>query len=135
MTIAISDRPTGELVDMMAQLRDRVAVLKGEYEMAVSRPLEAIARLESELTSRLAREGGTSFKGHNYTFGIRDTKVYNIGDPVAWTDFILKSQDLSYYGKTIIKSAVEEYEKIHGDLPPGVGCSNKRTTFLKAVKK
>ena len=135
MSNPLADFTTGDLVSYYAEYRRQVDAITAEADAKLAKPKKMLAALEGELLRRAAEEDVKAFPCNTGTFSLLDTRRYSVSDPVAWQNFIFKEQDLSYLGKSLTKSAVEEYEKTHGELPPGVGTHVQRTIRFTPSKK
>lgn len=118
---------TGQLVEYFAEYRRQMDVINAEAAVKLKKPKKMLDALEGELLRRAAADEVTSFPCNTGTFSIVNTRRYNISDPVAWQNFIFEEQDLSFFGKAVNKTAVEDWEKQHGEIPPGVGTHQQMT--------
>lgn len=125
---------TGDLVNYYSEYRGQLDKIAADADAKSEKPKKMLAAIEGELLRRAAVDGVKSFPCHSGTFSIVTTQRYNISDPVAWQKFIFEEQDLSYFGKAVNKTAVETYQKEHGELPSGIGTHQQMSIRFTAKK-
>lgn len=126
--------PTGDLVNYYATYRNQIAEIDAEAAAKAEKPKKMLAALEGELLRRASVDGVKSFPCHSGTISFVVTPRYSISDPVAWQKFVFDEQDLSFFGKSVNKTAVETYEKEHGEIPPGLGIHQQMSIRFTAKK-
>lgn len=126
--------PTGDLVNYYAEYRAQLERISADADARSEKPKKMLAAIEGELLRRASVDGVKSFPCDSGTFSIVTTSRYNISDPVKWQDFIFSEKDLSYFGKAVNKTAVETYQKEHGEIPPGIGTHQQMSIRFTAKK-
>lgn len=134
--MTIQDFTMGDLLTAMVHYRSSLEAINADAAAKSSKPSKMLDAIMAELTRRAAEQGLKSIPCHAGTLSVVDTRRYNIADPATFTKHVLETKDLSFFGKSINKAAVEDYEKLHGGvLPPGVGTHIQRTLRFTAANK
>lgn len=110
------------MVEKYIALRDRKATLKAEYEAKVA-PIDAILeKVEVKMQEFFTESGsesvktsaGTAYKALRTSATVADAETY-----FGWVGQDFDTRQV-FLEKRVNKTAVEEYSKEHGDLPPGI---------------
>ncbi|WP_426575421.1 hypothetical protein ACP179_00690 (plasmid) [Xenorhabdus stockiae] len=114
---AIEAMHKAAMIEETKSIDDQLRVLY--YEVQKRMQNEKIHSLDTELGKVL----------------LKTTVEYSVQDLDAWGDFIVTSQDLSFFSKNVSKPRVEAYRKQHGDaLPPGLKAFTRQHIQFKPAK-
>ena len=119
----VTDLPSGKLVEVYIQLRDRRAQRKAEYENADADDKGKQEKIEGILLHRFQEDGiescktaaGTAYKSVRTSASVADADLF--------FSFIVKNDLWDLLEKRCNKTFVEQYKAEHEELPPGVNYS------------
>ncbi|PHM35976.1 hypothetical protein [Xenorhabdus innexi] len=130
---------TAQLAAAHIQLMQQKETIEAVHKAAMEEETKGIADqlrvLYYEIQKRMQQEKIHALDTNVGKVLLKTTVEYNVQDLNAWGDFIVTSQDLSFFSKSISKPRVEAYRKQHGDaLPPGLKAFTRQHIQFKPVK-
>lgn len=126
-----SSLPSGTLVEMYIQLRDRRALRKAAFENEDAADKGKQEKMEGILMQRFNAEGIDSVKsaaGTAYT----DTRVAaSVADTTAFYGFCVENDEIGLMEIRASKTNIQAFKEANGDLPPGVNWSETKTIKVR----
>ncbi len=124
-TAPVDGAPTDldKLVERYIKLRDKKAEMKAAYDAQVAALDTAMEKVETYMLGMLNTMGLESFRtkfGTPYKSVKTSATVADWGVLFPW---IQENAQFQFLEHRVSKTAVEEYAKATGDLPPGVNVS------------
>jgi hypothetical protein len=123
----MNEKPNPLAAFSPAQLIQAYSQLKAQAEeidaaaKAKTQPLsKKMNALTNELLHRMEREGVNNYSTDFGRMTKKTHQNYSIQDIVAFSDYVIDQKDLTFFGKSLSKPAVQAYIKQHEKTPPGV---------------
>lgn len=109
-----------ELIDRYIKLRDRKSELKAKYDQDTDALDEAMEKIENFMLKHLNEQGADSIGAGTGTVFKSSVTSATVADWDATLQFIVDKAMWHLLDKRVNKTAVAEFVKTEGDLPPGV---------------
>lgn len=98
--------------------RERLAVMKREFDASAKRIDDIQDRIERALTKILEGSGLSNLKTEHGTAYPSKKTSSNVSEWTALLAFVQKEEQWQLLNKAVSKTAVAEYMKLNGDIPP-----------------
>lgn len=109
-----------QLIQAYSQLQKQVEDLNADMKVKLAPLTQRMNALTSELLHRMNTDGVTNYSTDFGRMTRKTHQKYSIQDIVAFSDYVIENRDLSFFGKSLSKPAVQAYIKQHEKTPPGV---------------
>jgi hypothetical protein len=120
-----------EIVSKYIELRDLKAQMKKEADAAVRPVQDAMDQLEAVILSNLDELGTEAFKTEAGTAYVSTRTSVTVADWDGFFGFVKDKEAWHLLNHAAGKTAVEEYAKETGDLPPGLNFRVERTVNVR----
>lgn len=120
------------MVEKYIALRDKKAAMKKAYELEAEKIDTLLSRVEGILLKHFEETGTESAKTAAGTAYKSERTSATVADWDMVLGFIQSNEAWSMLDKRVNKTAVDEYRKANGDLPPGV---NWRSEVVVNVRR
>lgn len=101
-------------------LRDKVKLIDDEYKAKKKEVTDKMDLLEGRIQVVLESTGGKAIRTDAGTAYIKTTYTTPLVDTEAFMNFVVEQEAYELLDKRANSTAVQEYVKEHGNLPPGV---------------
>lgn len=115
--------PSGKLVEIYIELRDRRAKRKAAFENEDADDKTKQEKIEGMLLQRFNAEGIDSIKSPAGTAYTSTRTSATVADGEAFFDFCRNNDAWDLVDKRANKTAIAAYRTEHDDLPPGINWS------------
>jgi hypothetical protein len=109
-----------QLIQAYSQLQKQVDELNAGVKEKVAPLTQRMNALTNELLHRMESEGVTNYSTDFGRMTRKTHQNYSVQDIVAFSDYVIENKDLTFFGKSLSKPAVQAYIKQHEKTPPGV---------------
>ena len=120
-----------ELVQKYIELRDKKAEYKAEYEAKVSKLEVVLEKIEGTLLKTFDSAGMDSIKTEFGTAYTTTKTSASVADKDAFMTHVKSNEDWQLMEIRCSKTAVEQYNAEHDDLPPGVTWRAERAVNIR----
>jgi hypothetical protein len=120
-----------ELIGKYLTIRDKKDQIKAEYDAKVSAIEEALTKIENALLRTLQNTGMESVRTDFGTAYISVRNSCTTADKQAFLDYIRSHDDWGLLDARPMKSAVEQYQEEHGDIPPGLNWRSEQVLRIR----
>lgn len=131
----MSDSKTKPRVDDIVQkyilLRDRKKDMKAEFDAKVKDIDDALDKCEAFLLNELDAQGVESYKTKLGTAYISLKTTATVADKAAFLAFVKERDDWELMDVRANKTAVDDFRKTEGNVPPGVNWSAIRAVNVR----
>lgn len=124
--------PADKLIDRYVKLRDRIKEADDAHKAKVKPAREMLESLNNQLLELLNATGGDGIKTPNGTAYRTEKKSASLEDAAAFKDFVIANELFDMLDLKANVTAVEDYNKEFGALPPGVKFSS---AFIVGVRR
>lgn len=114
-----------QLIKAYDALETQTSALDDELKKKKAPLTQRMNAITNELLRRMAEEEATSYPTEYGRMTRKTHQDYSVQDITAFSDFVINSKDLSFFGKSLSKPAVQAYIKQNEKLPPGVAAFTK----------
>jgi len=121
-----------ELVNTYRRLREKKAVLKGEYDEKVKPVDAAMDRIEAALIDIFNKTGVESVKTPHGTAYTSTKTSATIADWDSFLEFVKQHGAYELLEHRASKVAIEQFKAANDELPPGVNWSAVRSVNFRA---
>lgn len=123
--------PIETRVDQYVRLRDLIKE-KDDAHKAMMKPYrETLEKLNNLMLAELNNIGGDSIKTGAGTVYKTERKSASLEDGEAFMDYVVQNGAWELIDRKANVTAVEDYTKIHGTLPPGVKFTVMQTVGVR----
>ena len=119
-------------VAQYVKLRDLIKIKEKEFKEALDPYKKALEDLNSVLLNHLNQVGGNSVNTDNGTVYRTEKKSASLVDPKAFMDYVITNESWDLLDRKANVTAVAEFIKEQGTLPPGV---NYSSAFVVGVRR
>jgi len=119
-------------VAQYVKLRDLIKIKEKEFKEALDPYKKALEDLNSVLLNHLNQVGGNSVNTDNGTVYRTEKKSASLVDPKAFMDYVITNESWHMLDRKANVTAVAEFIKEQGTLPPGV---NYSSAFVVGVRR
>lgn len=109
-----------QLVAAYSSLDAKKKEIEAEAKQRTAPLTKRMDAISSELLRRMQEEGVTNYSTDFGRMTRKTHQDYSIQDIEAFSSYVIENKDLSFFGKTLNKPAVQAYIKQHEKLPSGV---------------
>jgi hypothetical protein len=120
-----------DLIGKYIAIRDKKDQIKAEYDQKVLAIDEALVKIENALLRTLQNTGVESVRTDFGTAYISVRNSCTTADKQAFLDYIRTNEDWGLLDARPMKSAVEQYQEEHGDIPPGLNWRSEQVVRIR----
>lgn len=114
-----------QLVQAYTQLADQKSAVEAEAKKKTDPLTKRMNAITNELLRRMESQGQTNISTEYGRMTRKTHQDYSVQDIEAFSDYVIKEKDLTFFGKSLSKPAVQAYIKQHDKLPPGLAAFTK----------
>ena len=119
-------------VAQYVKLRDLIKIKEKEFKEALDPYKKALEDLNSVLLNHLNQVGANNVNTDNGTVYRTEKKSASLVDPKAFMDYVITNESWDLLDRKANVTAVAEFIKEQGTLPPGV---NYSSAFVVGVRR
>ena len=127
----VTDLPSGSLVEIYIELRDRRAKRKAEYENADAADKGKQEKLEGILLSRFNAEGITAINAPSGTAYTSTRTSARVADKDVFLTWIKETENWGFLDIKANKTNVAQYRSEQEILPPGLNWTEELTVNVR----
>lgn len=118
-------------VEQYIQIRDALKLLEEEYDLKKQPLMEAQNLLNGWLMDFLDKAGADSVKTSKGTCYTSTRYTASLADPDAFMKHVIDNNQFELLDRRANSTAVKDYVREHGQLPPGANLSAMKTLGVR----
>jgi len=127
----VTDLPSGKLVEVYIQLRDRRAQRKAEFENSDADDKSRQEKIEGILLQRFTEEGIDSVKSAAGTAYTSTRSSASVADKDLFMSWVRENELWEFLEVRAAKGTVQSYREEQNDLPPGINWVEQRVVNVR----
>jgi hypothetical protein len=124
-----------ELTKKYLQLRELKSKYDKEHKEKTAKIKETMAKIEAVFLQHFTETGQDSAPTKYGTPYTQLRESFTVADRDSYLNFVIENEAWEMLENRVSKTAIQEYKKEHGELPPGINYSAERVINVRSSSK